>query len=158
MRLLFGVAGLCAAAATSTAVGATADHSGASARSAPAPHQYGCPILPPANPLNRDISRAPVDSHSADYVASIGLRAHLHADFGSNPAYGIPYAVVGPRQPKVPISFSEFGGESDPGPYPVPPGAPVEGAGAEGDRHVLRDHLPPRNRLEGRTVEDRRTG
>ena len=28
----------------------------------------------------------------------------------------------------------------------------------EGDRHVLRDHLPPRNRLEGRTVEDRRTG
>ena len=137
MRLLFGVAGLCAAAATSTAVGATADHSGASARSAPAPHHYGCPILPPANPLNRDISRAPVDSHSADYVASIGLSAHLHADFGSNPAYGIPFAVVGPRQPKVPIAFIEFGGESDRGPYPVPPGAPVEGAGAEGDRHVL---------------------
>ena len=28
----------------------------------------------------------------------------------------------------------------------------------EGDRHVLRDHLPTRNRLEGETVEDRRTG
>jgi len=137
LRPLLVAAGLCAAAATTAPVGATADRSGASARSAPAPHQYGCPILPPTNPLNRDISRAPVDRHSADYVASIGLSAHLHADFGSNPAYGIPYAVVGPRQPRVPISFTEFGGESDPGPYPVPPGARVEGAGAEGDRHVL---------------------
>ena len=137
MRLLPGVAGLCAAVAAAAPIGATADHSGASARSAPAPHQYGCPILPPASPLNRDVSRAPVDRRSADYIASIGLSAHLHADFGSNPAYGIPYAVVGPRQPKLPISFTEFGGESDAGPYPVPPGAPVEGAGAEGDRHVL---------------------
>ena len=124
MRLLLGVAGLCAAAATSAAVGATADHSGASARSAPAPHQYGCPILPPANPLNRDISRAPVDSHSADYVASIGLRAHLHADFGSNPSYGIPYAVVPASEPAVPIEFDAYGDESDPGPYPVPRTAP----------------------------------
>jgi hypothetical protein len=37
----------------------------------------------------------------------------------------------------VPIVFSEYGEESDPGPYPVPPGAPVEGAGEAGDRHVL---------------------
>ena len=128
---------LCVPVLAAGAVAATADHSGASALRAPAPHQYGCPILPPANALNRDISRAPVDPRSADYVASIGLSAHLHADFGSNPAYGIPYAVVGPHQPKVAISFTEFGAESDPGPYPVPPGAPVEGAGAEGDRHVL---------------------
>jgi hypothetical protein len=137
VRLAAVAIGPCVAVLAAGAVEATADHSGASARSAPAPHQYGCPILPPANPLNRDISRAPVDRHSADYIASIGLSAHLHADFGSNPAYGIPYAVVGPGQPKVPISFTEFGSESDPGPYPVPPRAPVEGAGSEGDRHVL---------------------
>ena len=37
----------------------------------------------------------------------------------------------------MPIDFTEFGEESDPGPYPVPPNAPVEGAGEEGDRHVL---------------------
>ena len=30
-------------------------------------------------------------------------------------------------QPKVPISFTDYGDESDPGPYPIPPDAPVEG-------------------------------
>jgi hypothetical protein len=37
----------------------------------------------------------------------------------------------------VPIHFTEYGEESDPGPYPIPPSALVEGAGEEGDRHVL---------------------
>ena len=101
------------------------------------PHAYSCPILPADNPLNQDISRAPVDPRSASYVASIGASLHLHADFGSNPSYGIPFAVVGARQPRVPIRFTEFGEQSDPGPYPVPANAPVEGAGEEGDRHVL---------------------
>ena len=80
-----------------------------------------------------------MDRHSADYIASIGLSAHLHADFGSNPAYGIPYAVVGPRQPKVPISFSEFGGESDPGGPRLPGGVapmPVVVTGS-----IATDHL-----------------
>jgi hypothetical protein len=111
----------------------------ASAKHAPAVGQqeYGCPILPANNPLNRDISRAPVNPLSDSYIASIGAALHLHADFGTNPAYGIPYVVVGPHQPRVPIDFSEFGAESEPGPYPVPLDAPVEGAGEEGDRHVL---------------------
>jgi hypothetical protein len=96
-----------------------------------------CPVLPASNPINRDISRAPIDPLSASYIASIGVSAHLHADFGSNPHYGIPYAVVGPRQRRVPIRFTAYGAESDPGPYPIPGNAPVEGAGEEGDRHVL---------------------
>jgi hypothetical protein len=100
-------------------------------------HEYGCPILPASNALNRDISNAPVDPRSAAYVESIGSSLHLHADFGTNPGYGIPYVVVKRSQAKVPIHFSEYGGESDPGPYPIPAGAPVEGAGEEGDRHVL---------------------
>ncbi len=94
-------------------------------------------MLPASNPLNQDISHAPVDPNSAAYIASIGLSGHLHPDFGTNPGYGIPYAVVGPRQPKVPIAFTEFGEGSEPGPYPIPPAVPVEGAGEEGDRHVL---------------------
>ncbi|MGH2832523.1 MAG: hypothetical protein ACRDK2_07075, partial [Solirubrobacteraceae bacterium] len=55
----------------------------------------------------------------------------------TNPSYGIPYTIVGPHQPSVPIHFTEYGEESNPGPYPIPPNAPVEGAGEEGDRHVL---------------------
>jgi hypothetical protein len=109
----------------------------AGARSAPGPREYSCPILPASNPINQDISHAPVDPRSAAYIAAIGAGEHLHPDFGTNPSYGIPYTVVGPHQPKVPISFSEFGEESNPGPYPVPANAPVEGAGEEGDRHVL---------------------
>jgi hypothetical protein len=108
-----------------------------SRRPSPPPHEAGCPVLPASNPLNRDISRAPVDPRSAGYIASIGRSAHLHPDFGTNPGYGIPYVVVGPAQPRVPIMFTEYGEESDPGPYPIPPNAPVEGAGEAGDRHVL---------------------
>ncbi len=100
------------------------------------PHEGACPVFPAGNPLNQDISHAPVDSNSAKYIASIGAGIHLHADFGTPPSYGIPYAVVGPRQRKVPVHFG-YTEESDPGPYPIPPNAPVEGAGEEGDRHVL---------------------
>ena len=68
----------------------------------------------------------------------------LHPDFGTvwegardrHPLHRRAAAA----QPKVPIHFTAYGDESDPGPYPVPPNAPVEGAGgpyADGDRHVL---------------------
>ena len=116
------------AASVTTAAGAVARRG---------PQEYGCPLFPANNALNRDISRAPLDPSSAAYIASIGASLHLHADFGTNPSYGIPYSVVARNQPKVPIKFSEFGSESEPGPYPVPTTTPVEGAGEEGDRHVL---------------------
>ena len=109
----------------------------ASAHAAPAPREAGCPIFPAGNPLNQEIAHAPVNPNSAAYVASIGLSAHLHPDFGTEPSYGIPYTVVGPHQPKAPIRFDEFGEESNPGPYPIPANAPIEGAGEAGDRHVL---------------------
>ncbi len=61
----------------------------------------------------------------------------LHPDFGSNLTYGIPYTSVGAGQQPVPMTF-DFASESDPGPYPIPSNAPVEGGpGATGDRHVL---------------------
>jgi hypothetical protein len=101
------------------------------------PRAYSCPIFPASNSLNRDISRDPVDPKSAAYIAAIGLSGHLHPDFGTDPSYGIPYAVVGPSQPRAAIKFTEFGAESNLGPYPVPVDAPVEGAGEPGDRHVL---------------------
>ena len=41
-------------------------------------------------------------------------------------------------QPAVPVHYAAYGDESDRGPFPVPPGAPVEGGnGSDGDRHVL---------------------
>jgi hypothetical protein len=41
-------------------------------------------------------------------------------------------------QPKVPINYTAYGNESDPGPFPIPPEAPIEGGpSAGGDRHVI---------------------
>ncbi len=94
--------------------------------------------MPASDPLNQEIAHAPVSPRSAEYIASIGLGAHLHPDFGRDPAYGIPYTVVASNQRKLPVRFTEFGQESNPGPYPVPLDAPVEGGSASsGDRHVL---------------------
>jgi hypothetical protein len=130
--LLVGITAILLAPASLLATSASA-RSGTGA----SPHQGSCPIFPASNPLNQDISHAPVDPKSPEYIASIGLTGHLHPDFGTNPGYGIPYSVVARHQQKVPIRFTEFGEESNPGPYPIPVNAPVEGAGEEGDRHVL---------------------
>jgi hypothetical protein len=100
----------------------------------------GCPVFPSSNAWNEDISTLPVDPNSANYMAHMnGGSKNLHPDFGSNPTYGIPYVTVhGKTQPFVPINFTEYPADSDPGPYPVPSNAPVEGgAGSTGDRHVL---------------------
>jgi hypothetical protein len=93
----------------------------------------GCAVFPADNPWNRDVSGDPVDPRSDAYIASMGASTKLHPDFGSDPTFGIPW-VAGPgAQPKVPMSF-DYADESDPGPYPFPPDAPVE---AGGDQHVL---------------------
>lgn len=98
----------------------------------------GCPIFPKSSPWHEDIASLPVSPLSAQYIASIGAGLDLHPDFGHERAYGIPYAVVPANQPEVAIHFTAYGDQSDPGPYPIPPNAPVEGGqNAGGDRHVL---------------------
>ena len=95
--------------------------------------------FPPDNPWNTVVASAPVDPNSATLIASCGLR-NLHPDFGTvwdGAPNGIPYVVVRAGQPKVPVRF-DYADESDPGPYPIPPNAPIEGgASSNGDRHVL---------------------
>lgn len=103
-----------------------------------------CPMLPPGHALNQDVSALAVSPRSAQYLASIGLDAHVHPDFGAadlgagSGGFGIPFLIVPATQPLVPVQFGAYAGESDPGPYPVPLDAPIEGgADASGDRHVL---------------------
>ena len=97
-------------------------------------------LLPDDNPWNQDISKEPVDPNSDNLIKSIGLNKPLHPDFGTvyqgNPN-GIPYVIVSGDQKKVPVKF-RYADESDPGPYPIPPDAPIEGGEkSKGDRHVL---------------------
>lgn len=96
--------------------------------------------FPPDNAWNTRVDAAPVDPASDALIASIGLGGHLHPDFGADwngAPFGIPYVVVGATTPGVGVTF-DYADESDPGPYPIPVGAPIEGgAGSSGDRHVI---------------------
>lgn len=101
-----------------------------------APTIAGCQIFPNDNPWNTDISQAPLHPNSDNYVANInsnGSGTKVHPDFGSDPTYGIPWITVTASQPKVPVTFT-WDDQSDPGPYPIPPNAPIE---AGSDQHVL---------------------
>jgi hypothetical protein len=98
-------------------------------------------IFPSDNPINSSIYDSPVDPHSDAIMTLIGTPS-LHADFGSGLyeglPMGIPFILVCQDQKAVPIVFKAdgFGDQSDPGPYPVPLTAPMEGNGT-GDSHVL---------------------
>ena len=101
----------------------------------------GKQLFPVDNAWNEDISNSPVDPNSDNIIANIGANTNLHPDFGTEwngAPNGIPYIVVAGSQPKVPINWTAWGDESDPGPYPVPADAPIEGGpSSDGDRHVI---------------------
>jgi hypothetical protein len=102
-------------------------------------------IFPSDNAINKNISLEPVDSRSDAIIALIGSPG-LKPDFGSGlwegAPIGMPFILICENQSKIPVTFrgnnydDNYGNESDPGPYPVPLTAPVEGNGA-GDSHVL---------------------
>lgn len=94
----------------------------------------GCEIRPPSDPWNQDITGLAVHPMSDTWVTAIGRSQRVHPDFGSNPDYGIPFTVVPEGQPLVPVTFTDYSDESDPGPYPLPPDAAIE---AGSDAHVL---------------------
>jgi hypothetical protein len=103
----------------------------------------GCPVFPANNPWNEPVDQLPVAANSAQLIASIGLDAHVHADFGSGlydgSLIGIPYVVVhGAKIPKSRVHF-DYADESDKGPYPIPRNVPIEGDPHpdDGDRHAL---------------------
>lgn len=112
----------------------------APAPAAAPPSIGGCQVFPADNVWNAAIDALPVDSNSNAYVATIGGSKPAHPDFGTvynGAPNGIPYVVVPATQPSVGVSF-DYGDESDAGPYPIPPGAPIEGGPqSDGDRHVL---------------------
>jgi len=130
MRLLAAVAVLTLAVAPA-----------APASAAPSLAASGCPLFPADSVWHAPVSGLAVHPRSRAFLAAMGSGAGIHADFGSGTweggPIGIPYTVVPPGQPKVPVRFG-YAAESDPGPYPIPPDAPVEGGpDAGGDRHVL---------------------
>jgi len=131
MRAMRGMCGFALAIALSLAGDALA-----------APAIGGCAVFPSNNYWNTPVDTLPVHPSSAAWVGTIGTSTRLHPDWGNVLAdnYGIPFTTVTGSQPRVPITFPPDGyaDESDPGPFPIPPDAPVEGGGSsDGDRHVI---------------------
>jgi hypothetical protein len=105
------------------------------------PRVGGCAVFPANNPWNQRVDKLPVARNSDKFVRSIGVDEGMHADFGSGlyngGPIGIPYTTVGKGQKRVSVKFG-YADESDKGPYPIPPRAPIEGGrGSSGDRHVI---------------------
>ena len=99
-----------------------------------------CLLTPASSFWHADVRGLPVKTGSSTWISEQSTRG-LKADFGSGlwegDKIGIPYNVVGAAQPKVAVTFGDYADESDPGPYPIPPNAQIEGANSDGDRHVL---------------------
>ncbi len=106
----------------------------------PLPSAPGCEIFPPDNPWNQRVDRLAVAKDSSRLIASIGLGDPVHPDFGTvynGAPNGIPFVVVSNKSRRVPVRF-QYADESDRGPYPIPPNAPIEGGrSSSGDRHVI---------------------
>jgi hypothetical protein len=103
------------------------------------PQIAGCPVFPADNVWNVPIDKLPLDRHSKDYVATIGADRGLHPDFGTNPNNGIPITLIDKHVKYIKVPF-EYADESDPGTYPVPSNAAIEGgpnAPPDSDRHIL---------------------
>jgi glucose/arabinose dehydrogenase len=99
-----------------------------------------CDVFPAKNYWNTPVDTLQVHSQSTTWVNTIGAATATHPDFGTffeGNSIGIPWVTVPGTQTPVTINFDESD-ESDPGPYPIPPDAPIEGfPDSDGDRHVL---------------------
>ena len=104
-------------------------------------------IFPIDNPWNQDISQSQVDPYSSRIMSRLG-EYFVRPDFGSGlykgKPMGIPYTVVSGTQQKCSIKFRPnrheevYESESDPGPYPIPLNAAIEGNGdMDSDGHVI---------------------
>jgi hypothetical protein len=115
--------------------------SGASAHALRLPAAARCPVFPATNAWNQRVDNLPVAPDSATLIASIGLSAGLHADFGSGSwdggPIGIPFDVVTSRTPRTRVTF-EYADESDRVRYPIPRAVHIEGGrSSTGDRHAI---------------------
>ena len=128
------------AAVVSTAF-AVALLTGSAAQALRLPAARHCPVFPANNAWNQRVDKLPVAADSAQMVASIGLNAPVHADFGSGlwdgGPIGIPFDVVSKKTHRSHVSF-DYADESNRVAYPIPRHVHIEGGPhATGDRHAI---------------------
>jgi hypothetical protein len=126
--------------AVAAAVGATL-LAGSTAQALRLPAARHCAVFPANNSWNQRVDKLPVAADSAQLIASIGLHAPVHADFGSGTwdggPIGIPFDVVSRSTPRSRVAF-EYADESNRVRYPIPRHVHIEGGShATGDRHAI---------------------
>ncbi|HEY2777418.1 MAG TPA: hypothetical protein VGI77_05905, partial [Gaiellaceae bacterium] len=114
---------------------------GSSAQALRMPAARRCPVFPANNAWNERVDKLPVARSSAQLIASIGLDAPVHADFGSGKwdggPIGIPFDVVSKKTRLSHVLF-EYADESNRVRYPIPRHVQIEGGPhATGDRHAI---------------------
>jgi hypothetical protein len=82
-------------------------------------------IFPRDSAWNEDISRRPVLSNSDPMIAQITAEL-LETRRTLRAFYEMNFVLVPDHQAPVPIGFLNYGDESDPSPYPIPPNLPIE--------------------------------
>ena len=92
-------------------------------------------VFPPDNPWNIPVDSWPVAPNSRAMIAAIGPTKPLRY----NPDMG--FVLVAPDQKKIDVRINAYAGESDPGPFPVPPNAVIEGWPASYQRDPALRHL-----------------
>lgn len=69
------------------------------------------PLFPPTNWWNLDVTNAPVDPSSANFINFIGASQPLHPDFGGEVSpgsvqiYGFPYIITDSSEPRLAVNF-----------------------------------------------------
>jgi hypothetical protein len=78
-------------------------------------------VFPPDNPWNAEILNRPVRPDSSALIASIGTDVALAWNLDMN------FVLVPSAQQPVSVAVHDYADESDPGPFPIPGNAPIEG-------------------------------
>jgi hypothetical protein len=100
----------------------------------------GCTVFPADNYWHADVSKLPVDPHSAAWLSNMSPARKLHPDFGPSGGavdYGMPITIVDGSHPKVSVDFY-YPDESDHVLYPLGSDTKIEGgADSGGDMHAI---------------------
>ena len=97
----------------------------------------GAQVFNSSSYWNQDISQASVDPNSATIISNLGANntdLRMQGGLNGSALTGLPYIVVAGSQNPVTISYTNHV-NWDPGPFPIPPNAPIEPSGPDG--HVI---------------------
>jgi hypothetical protein len=99
----------------------------------------GCSLFPQGaySVYNDKVVHTPINSNSANWIAT--YPTNLHANFGYATGTGFPWNIVPEDQPMVPVTFTTYKNQSNPGPYPMPnpDDALFEGPNGGADHHCI---------------------